>query len=81
MIYATSSATTTLPCIIYILSLPEPTLKTTSLDHTLTFEQRLILLAGYVPFFLVPLVMVFDFGNRVHKTVVQVSKTEEQKWE
>ncbi|KAF7770369.1 hypothetical protein Agabi119p4_6343 [Agaricus bisporus var. burnettii] len=71
LIYATSSATTTLPCLIYILSLPGPTPTTTPLDHTLTFEQRLVLLSGYGPFFLVPLIMVFDFGSRLQKFVSQ----------
>lgn len=81
LIYATSSATTTLPCIVYVLSLPPPGSATTILDHTLTYEQRLILLSGYVPFFLVPLVMVLDMGNRVYSLVATGLKVEAEKWE
>jgi hypothetical protein len=81
LIYATSSATTTLPCIVYVLSLPPPSSGTTILDHTLTFEQRLILLSGYVPFFLVPLIMVFDMGSRIYNLVLKGLKVDAEKWE
>lgn len=47
----------------------------------LTQEQRLILLSGYVPFFLVQLIMAVDMAMRVGKLVQKAVKAEEQdKW-
>jgi len=82
LVYATSAVTTTLPCLVYSLSLPSPSSSTsTPSDFTLTFEQRLILLSGYISFFLVPLTMLLDMASRVYKLVLQGLKTETEKWE
>jgi len=81
LIYAVEAATTTLPCLVYILSLPPPGTGTTTFDSALTFEQRLILLSGYAPFFLVPLIMLLDIGGRVYKLVSKGLKMEAEKWE
>ena len=83
LIYATSAVITVLPCLVYSLSLPSsPSSSTpTPSDLTLTFEQRLILLSGYIPFFLVPLTMLLDMANRVYKLVLKGLKTETEKWE
>lgn len=47
----------------------------------LTQEQRLMLLSGYVPFFLVQLIMAVDMAMRVGKLVQKAVKVEEEnKW-
>ncbi|KAF9454239.1 hypothetical protein P691DRAFT_656666 [Macrolepiota fuliginosa MF-IS2] len=79
LIYAASSATTTLPCIIYLFSLPRPIAQTTIFEHAITYEQLMILLLGYVSFFIVPFIMVFDFGNRVYKLILKGLEAEDQK--
>jgi len=82
LIYATSAVTTVLPCLVYSLSLPSPSSSTpTPSDLTLTFEQRFILLSGYIPFFLVPLTMLLDMASRVYELVLKGLKTETEKWE
>ncbi|KAJ4474441.1 transmembrane protein 6/97 [Lentinula aciculospora] len=57
--YGASTATTTLPCIFYILK-----------EHSrMTPEQQIILLSSYVPFFVIPLLMAVDMGFRVYNIV------------
>ncbi|KAL5531419.1 hypothetical protein ACEPAG_4296 [Sanghuangporus baumii] len=81
LIYSASSATTTIACITTVLrtpfsstpvpatlltpfsDIPKSALGQTAL--TITPEQRTILLASYVPFLLVPLLMCVDMAVRV----------------
>ncbi|KAE9392417.1 hypothetical protein BT96DRAFT_830607 [Gymnopus androsaceus JB14] len=57
--YGASTATTTLPCIFYILKE----------NAKITSEQQLILLSSYIPFFLIPLMMAVDMGFRLYNIV------------
>ncbi|KAH9852601.1 transmembrane protein 6/97 [Lenzites betulinus] len=75
LIYASSAATTTLPCLSVILStpisltpltIPSAAAQTSAtVALSLTAEQRLLLLSSYIPFFLVPFVMAVDMALRV----------------
>lgn len=66
LIYAASTATTTLPCVTTIFGLPLTSPETTlSGVHSVTSEQRLMLLSCYIPYFVVPLVMTLDMAGRV----------------
>ncbi|KAJ4474064.1 transmembrane protein 6/97 [Lentinula edodes] len=57
--YGASTATTTLPCIFYILK-----------EHSrMTAVQQIILLSSYIPFFIIPLMMAVDMGFRVYKII------------
>ena len=88
VLYGASSATTTLACLTSIIQMPSVRYVAGSnilaLDNpvgALTQEQRLILLSGYVPFFLVQLVMAVDMAMRVGKLVQKAVKVEEEdKW-
>ena len=68
LVYAASTATTTLACIAVVLAAPDASASDVP-GRALTPEQRLLLLSSYVPFFLVPLVMALDMGARVHRLV------------
>ncbi|KAE9385932.1 hypothetical protein BT96DRAFT_960672 [Gymnopus androsaceus JB14] len=57
--YGASTATTTLPCIFYILKE----------NAKITSEQQLILLSSYIPFFLIPLMMAVDMVFRLYSIV------------
>ncbi|KAJ3543229.1 hypothetical protein NM688_g5883 [Phlebia brevispora] len=66
LIYAASTATTTLACLAVLLATPltaDASLapKTVSI----TPEQRLLLLSSYIPFFIIPLVMTIDMARRI----------------
>ncbi|PFH51855.1 hypothetical protein AMATHDRAFT_129737, partial [Amanita thiersii Skay4041] len=66
LIYAASTATTTIPCLAVVLQTPETTATTISQNLiSITWEQRLLLLSSYLPFLLVPLTMTVDMGFRV----------------
>ena len=70
LVYAASTATTTLACIAVVLAAPDASASDAPAPgRALTPEQRLLLLSSYVPFFLVPLVMALDMGARVHRLV------------
>ncbi|KAH7927353.1 hypothetical protein BV22DRAFT_1061233 [Leucogyrophana mollusca] len=63
LIYAASTATTTLPCLSVLLTTP---VSSSPIGvHSITPFQRLLLLSSYVPFFLIPLVMTVDMAFRV----------------
>ncbi|KAH9921688.1 transmembrane protein 6/97 [Epithele typhae] len=66
LVYAASTATTTIPCITTVLSLPSAPVPMPG-GVSLTSEQRVLLLSSYVPFFLVPFVMAIDMAIRIHK--------------
>jgi len=66
LIYAASTATTTLPCLALILTTPITSPET--ILHgiaSITPDQRLLLLSSYIPFFLIPLFMALDMASRV----------------
>ncbi|KAJ7696423.1 transmembrane protein 6/97 [Mycena rosella] len=70
LVYAASMATTVWPCVMSILATPGPS--PAVLAHglaTLSEDQRAMLLASYVPFFLIPFIMTGDMAFRVHGIV------------
>ncbi|KAF8201126.1 transmembrane protein 6/97 [Mycena galopus ATCC 62051] len=70
LVYGASTATTAWPCVLTILSIPEPSpAALASGIATLTFDQRVMLLASYVPFCLLPLLMTVDMAFRLHGIV------------
>jgi EXPERA (EXPanded EBP superfamily) len=66
LIYGASTATTTLPCITTIFALPLTSPETILAGvHSVTTEQKWMLLSSYVPYFVVPLFMTLDMAARV----------------
>jgi hypothetical protein len=66
LIYAASTTTTLLPCLAVLLSTPATTAATLAAKTaSLTTPQRALLLSSYVPFFVLPLLMIFDMAGRV----------------
>lgn len=64
--YSASSCTTTFACLVYFLTSPDP-----------TPFQMLLLMVGYVPFFLVPFGMAVDMVVRLTKAQqIKALKTE-----
>ncbi|KAF9070014.1 transmembrane protein 6/97 [Rhodocollybia butyracea] len=59
--YGASTATTTLPCIFFVLR--------ESAAGNITAAQLLILLSSYIPFFVIPLIMAIDMGFRIHNII------------
>lgn len=66
LIYAASTATTTLPCLMVIIATPITSSDTVA-AHTLsvTSTQKMLLLSSYIPFLLVPLCMTVDMAFRI----------------
>ncbi|KAF8659818.1 hypothetical protein AX16_001703 [Volvariella volvacea WC 439] len=64
LVYAASTATTTLACLAMIFITPP---KQQGIDYigALSTGQRALLLGSYIPFFLIPLVMAVDMSFRV----------------
>ncbi|KAG2011626.1 hypothetical protein CC2G_011720 [Coprinopsis cinerea AmutBmut pab1-1] len=81
-IYGASTATTTLPCIVLVLTTP-PTGVATVLGSTVSSGQRLTLLASYLPYLLIPLVMAIDSAYRMAGLVSRALKEikKEGKWD
>ncbi|TBU30442.1 transmembrane protein 6/97 [Dichomitus squalens] len=79
LIYAASTATTTIPCLAVILSTPVSPTPLSGIS--ITAEQRLLLLSSYIPFCLVPLVMTFDMAFRVQKLAGSGSGAQKEKRE
>lgn len=70
LIYAASTTTTTLPCLAIILNTPITSSETIVQGiNSVSFQQKLLLLSSYIPFFLIPLVMTLDMATRVLKIV------------
>lgn len=68
LVYGASTATTTLPCLTTVLAVPTAADVASSLTTAaVTPSQRLMLLASYVPFLLVPLIMALDMAWRLSK--------------
>ncbi|KAF9047201.1 hypothetical protein BDZ89DRAFT_1058252 [Hymenopellis radicata] len=62
LVYASSTVTTTLPCLVHIVQ-----------HDALSTVQRTIILSGYVPFSLVPLGMAVDMGYRITHSFTKTS--------
>ncbi|KAJ7254642.1 transmembrane protein 6/97 [Mycena haematopus] len=70
LVYGASTATTVWPCVLTLLAIPEPSpAALASGIATLSFDQRIMLLASYVPFFFLPLLMTVDMAFRLHDIV------------
>ncbi|KAH8832913.1 transmembrane protein 6/97 [Flagelloscypha sp. PMI_526] len=74
--YAGSTATSTLPCVTTIIDLPLVESIPAIGTYAVTFNQKVLLLSGYVPFFLLPLIMVIDMTIRVSKLVAVAEKAQ-----
>lgn len=67
-LYGASTATTTLACIAMIIDIPATSAATfTQKVISITYEQRVLLLCSYVPFFIIPLCIGVDMAFRLHK--------------
>ncbi|TRM60451.1 transmembrane protein 6/97 [Schizophyllum amplum] len=69
LIYGASTATTTLPCLVYLYTTPN-TDEWTQANNvpSVTPEERLILLSSYVPYFAIPLIMALDMAARLGRS-------------
>lgn len=68
--YAASTATAVLACVAVLFATPLTTPETvTAKIVSVTAEQKKLLLASYIPFLLIPLVMTVDMAFRVLKLV------------
>lgn len=77
LIYAASTTTTTLPCLAVVFATPLTSPETLAAKAiSITYEQRLLLLSSYIPFFLIPLVMTIDMAFRVGKLMETGMKAE-----
>jgi hypothetical protein len=66
LVYAASTTTTVLPCLSVILATPLTSPDTISAKlASISPEQRVLLLASYVPFFVIPLLMTIDMAFRL----------------
>ncbi|KZP01719.1 hypothetical protein CALVIDRAFT_594413 [Calocera viscosa TUFC12733] len=83
LIYAASTATTTLACVATVVALPTTSDLTIQAGlRSLTDIQRYMLLSSYVPFMAVPALMVVDMGLRTLRlvgTATQLTKKAEAK--
>lgn len=71
--YAASTATTLLPCLAIILTTAITSPDTlTAKVHSVTSSQRALLLASYIPFLVIPLMMAVDMGLRMLR-IIQVA--------
>ncbi|CCM04167.1 uncharacterized protein FIBRA_06329 [Fibroporia radiculosa] len=70
LVYATSATITALPCVTVLLATPFTSPETIAANIvSITPAQRTMLLSSYIPFFLLPLLMVVDLSFRVLKLV------------
>ncbi|KAJ7509892.1 transmembrane protein 6/97 [Mycena galericulata] len=70
LVYAASTATTVWPCVATIVATPGPSPAALARGiATVSADERAMLLASYVPFCVVPLVMTVDMAFRVHGIV------------
>ena len=60
--YGASGAATVLPCIAFLIATPDAAVSASPLAVTLS--QRVMLLASYVPFTLIPLCLAVDLSTR-----------------
>jgi len=70
LVYAASTAPAVLACVVVLFSTPLTTPETLAEKVvSVTAEQKMMLLASYIPFLLIPVVMTIDMALRVHKLV------------
>ncbi|GJE90316.1 DUF2781 domain-containing protein [Phanerochaete sordida] len=70
LIYAASTATTTLPCLAVIIQTPTTSAETLAANIvSITTTERLMLLSSYLPFFLLPLGMTVDMAQRLTRLI------------
>jgi len=65
--YGASGAATVLPCVAVLFAIPDAATSTSLL--ALTLSQRIMLLASYVPFTLVPFYLAVDLSMRTVKLI------------
>ncbi|KAL1747420.1 transmembrane protein 6/97 [Schizophyllum fasciatum] len=69
LIYGASTATTTLPCLVYLYATPDSDEWTQASNvPSITPNERLILLSSYAPYCLIPLVMAVDMAFRLGRS-------------
>jgi hypothetical protein len=76
LLYGASTATTTLACVALILATPTAGTFAAAGVVSVTPVQRAQLLASYLPFFFVPLLMAADMALRVHRLAVAGARAE-----
>ncbi|KAJ7040750.1 transmembrane protein 6/97 [Mycena alexandri] len=70
LVYAASTVTTVWPCVLTIVAAPGPSPAALAAGiATLSPDQRAMLLASYVPFCLIPLLMTVDMAFRLYAIV------------
>jgi hypothetical protein len=68
VLYGASTCTTTLACVATIMGTPTTSAATIAqMVISITFEQRVLLLCSYVPFFIIPLCIAVDMALRLQK--------------
>jgi hypothetical protein len=65
--YGASGAATVLPCVAVLIAIPDAATSVSPL--ALTLSQRIMLLASYVPFTLIPLCLAVDLSTRTVKLI------------
>lgn len=67
-LYGASTCTTTLACLATVINTPTTSAVTiVQRVVSITLEQRIMLLASYVPFFIIPLFIAVDMAFRLQK--------------
>ncbi|KAH6916062.1 hypothetical protein BKA70DRAFT_1092793 [Coprinopsis sp. MPI-PUGE-AT-0042] len=81
--YGASTATTTLPCVLLLLTTPSTGSSVAKiLGPTLTDSQRMTLIASYVPYFLIPLWMAVDMAFRSSSLISKgLKEVKGSKWD
>ena len=65
--YGASGAATVLPCVAVLFAIPDAA--TSASPIALTLSQRIMLLASYVPFTLIPFCLAVDLSMRTVKLI------------
>jgi hypothetical protein len=67
-LYGASTSTTTLACLATVINTPTTSAATIAQGvFSITLQQRVILLASYVPYFIIPLFIAVDMAFRLQK--------------
>jgi len=67
-LYGASTSTTTLACLATVINTPTTSAATIAQGvFSITLQQRVILLASYVPYFIIPLFVAVDMAFRLQK--------------
>lgn len=65
--YGAAGTATVLPCVAVIIAIPDAAISASPL--ALTLSQRIMLLASYVPFTLIPFYLAVDLSTRTVKII------------